>query len=104
MIDKFVPESVRVKLVVGQRVRYVPNGECDLAALPLSSAARYQATGHEAYDAAEGHTGVIKSDTDSRHPGHPYLVHMDAPYQFGNRKTWDMIIAAAHELALVEDE
>ena len=86
MTDKFVPESVRAKLVVGQRVRYVGDNECDLKPWTGSTAAKYQATGHEAFDAAEGHTGVIQSNTFPRHPSHPYLIRMDTPYQFGNRK------------------
>ena len=103
MNDKFVPESVLAKLVVGQRVRYVPVGECGCGP-PMrgSLTARYQATNHEAHSNAESKTGQITAQTDLRIPGHPYLVKMDVRFEFGGR-TWGTITAAAHELALVED-
>ena len=49
MSDKYVPESVLKRLVVGQRVRYVPDGECDLTPSTTSIAADYGASGHEGY-------------------------------------------------------
>ncbi len=103
MTDKFVPESVRKRLVVGQRVRYVgDDGDCDLDSTPDSHAGRYKATGHESYAMAEGRTGVIRKANDLRCEGHPYLVRMDKPFEFG-RRWWNNVAAAAHELALVED-
>ena len=102
MPDKFVPESVLAKLVVGQRVRYVPDGPCDLAPGSTSIAAGYGATGREGYADAEGKTGVIMDDADRAFPEHPYQIQMDANYRFG-RGSFHGLVAAAHELALVED-
>lgn len=103
MTDKFVPESVLVKLVVGQRVRYVPPTDCGYVSSPKSYSAGYGATAHESYTEAEGKIGVIKRTSDLRGPAdHNYLVVMDSPYRFG-KKQWPNILVAAHELALVED-
>ena len=103
MTNKFVPESVLVKLTVGQRVRYVPDGECHYPSTSNSHAGKYGATSHEALMEAEGKTGVIKDTDDVRaRNGHCYNVVMDSPYYFG-KKQWTSILAAAHELALVED-
>ncbi len=103
MPDKFVPESVRAKLVVGQRVRYVPDGDCELLQpTPDSYAAPYGATGHEGFTNAEGKTGIITSADHRLFPEHPYDVEMDEEFQFGGRD-FQRITVAAHELALVED-
>ena len=102
MPDKFVPESVRVRLVVGQRVRYVPDHECDRTPRPSSYGASYGCRGHESTFDAENKVGIITYDRDISFPNHPYVVTMDERYTFGDRP-YTQIIVAAHELALVED-
>ena len=101
MTDKFVPESVLAKLVVGQRVRYVPDGSGG-PTLSDSPAGIYGATRSEAYADAEGETGTIVSDAHIGYPNHPYQILMDKPYRFGT-ETFEAITTAAHELALIED-
>ena len=102
MIDKFVPESVLKRLVVGQRVRYVPDVECNRQIQVGSVAHRYGASAHESYFEAEHKTGTIISTSDTRSAGHPYIVTMDVKYRFGGQE-WEGVVVAAHELALVED-
>ena len=102
MTDKFVPESVRAKLVVGQRVRYVPDVECDAPPAFRSESTRYKATLHEGYTNAEEQTGRIISTNNVSLKGHPYKLKMDAKYEFGG-SSFNYITVAAHELALVED-
>lgn len=102
-MDKFVPESVLEKLVVGARVRYIPNYECKSPSLASSASHRYGAIGDEGYFDAENKTGIIQSTSNTNFPGHPYQVKMDMPYRFGNQE-FTHIILAADELVLVEDE
>ena len=103
MTNKFVPESVLERLVVGQRVRYVPDDECNNTADSLSSAGYYGATTHESYTDAENAVGVIVLISQRTVDGHPYHVKMDTHYRFGG-EPWGSITVAAHELALVEEE
>ena len=102
-MSKFVPESVLQKLVVGARVRYIPNYECQSPASKGSTAYRYGAVAHEDYLDAEHKTGTITSTSDTEFAEHPYLVGMDVRYRFGG-STWGVLSLAADELALVEDE
>lgn len=102
-MSKFVPESVLEKLVVGARVRYIPNYECERPPMTRSVAGIYKAIGHEAEFDAEGKTGIIIRTDDTTFARHPYEVEMDISYRFGNEE-WDAITLAADELALVEDE
>ena len=102
MNDKYVPESVRERLVVNQRVRYMGDPDCSNLPEPGSVGSQYGAVNHEVYFNAVGETGII-IELHNRTPGHPYEVRMDERYIFGNR-SGSLIHAAAHELALVEDE
>ena len=103
MSDKYVPESVRAKLVVGQRVRYVPPDEpCDYPSERNSPSDRYGATSHESFTDAEGQIGTITETNHWFSKGHPYFIVMDEWYRFGSRH-FKCIVVAAHELALVED-
>ncbi len=102
MADKFVPESVSAKFVVGARVRYVPDDECDTASQLGSSGHAYGATIHECQNGAEGKVGMIAGVTDHRIENHPYDITMDEKYTFG-RRSFNCIVAAAYELALVEE-
>ena len=102
MIDKFVHPSVLEKLIVGQRVRYVPDGDCFTPSESGSASDTYGAIGHESHFDAEGKIGVIQSASETRVEGHPYWVEIDGGFQFGGQ-SFDGITVAAHELALVED-
>ena len=102
MTDKYVPESVRTRLVVGQRVRYVSDYECDHRPMPGSHAGKYGTVGHESWFNAIGKTGTIIQINSNMFPRHPYKVRIDGRYIFGG-KSFGNLEAAAHELALVED-
>ena len=101
--DPYVPESVLKALVVGQRVRYVPRGECSATPRLGSAAKDLGATVHEALTNAEGQTGTIIHTHCSYAAGHPYFIEMDHNYEFGG-KNWNTLSAAASELVLIEDE
>ena len=103
MSDKFVPESVLKRLVVGQHVRYVPPDMCDYLPSLESHGGALGAVNHESITNAEHKTGAIENiRMNPRIPDHPYRVHMDEKYTFGGR-IYCCITVAAHELALVED-
>ncbi len=102
-MNKFVPESVLDKLVVGARVRYIPNYECKFLPQVYSAAHDYGANLHEAELDAENQTGIIRSTSDTEFAGHPYLVEMDVQFRFAGT-TFQAVTLAADELALVEDE
>ena len=106
--DPYVPEAVLKALVVGQRVRYVDRGECEVQGTPTSYATSYGASGHEAMLQAENQVGtIVQTDYHDMKgisfPGHPYFVLMDKIYEFGGQ-TWSHIVATASELVLIEDE
>ena len=102
MTTKFVPESVHEKLVVGARIRYIPNYECSKKPDPYSAAASYGAEGHESQLDAEQKIGTILSTSYLKFKGHPYKVKMDIPYRFGGRE-FNVVELAVDELALVEE-
>ncbi len=106
--DTYVPEAVLKALVPGQRVRYVPRGECAVLSIIGSYAAEhFSANVHESQTGAENQAGTI-IDTDYyqagfKLPGHPYAVRMDKGYEFGGF-IFHIIAVAAYELVLIEDE
>ena len=100
-MDKFVPKSVLERLVVGQRVRYVPNYECKRLPTIDSLGHSYGAELHEIYLDAEYKTGIIVSTSNSNLEGHPYVVQVDDKYRFGGEE-FNAMTLAADELALVE--
>ena len=103
MTDKFVHPSVLEKLVVGRRVRYLGDYECNALPVEGSRSAIYGAVGHESTFHAQDKTGTIERLDDNWIPGHPYAIRMHERYTFGGG-SWNCVIAAAHELALVEEE
>ena len=101
--DPYVPESVLAALVPGQRVRYDPRNEATQPTHSSSFAAQTNTDFPLAQTLAIGKTGKIISITDSNYEGFPYKVKMDRTYEFA-RQQWGVVIAAACELVLIEDE